>query len=133
MFVSEKLLFVTTAEVTFVFNCFGASSLSNILEVLISNCLLLSGDNITVLGLEIQVGENVFGTSLTTSCSHSSAIDDAVLSSLIIGLKSGHEDSASTAEVSIPQFDFKIISGESGWFELSSDVVSLGLGCIDLE
>lgn len=74
--VSERLLLLTTGEDTFVFSFLGTSSLSNILEVFISSCLLLSAEdktNVTVLALEIQGEECILGTSQMTSCSHSSA------------------------------------------------------------
>lgn len=128
------MLPVTMGEVTFVFSFLGTSSLSNILEVLISSSLLLTGEdktNISVLGLEKQGEENISGAPFTTSCSHSSATEDVLLSSLAVRLNSG--ESSSTTTVSVKQLDCKITSEESRWFEFSSDVVSFCLGRIDLE
>lgn len=111
------------------FNCLGNSSLSSILEVFASSCLLLSGEDRTdwsILGLETQAGENVLGTSLTTSCSHSSAIEAVVLSSLFVRSSSGVSSSKSIASRTMT-------SEESGSFEFSSDVVSSSLGGSGLE
>lgn len=132
--VSERLLLLTTGEDTFVFSFLGTSSLSNILEVFISSCLLLSAEdktNVTVLALEIQGEECILGTSQMTSCSHSSAIDDVVLSSLTVRFNCG--DSSSITILSIAQFGCTVTSEESCWFECSSDVASFHFGVTDLE
>lgn len=64
-------------EAAFLFSCFGISSLSRIREVLSSSFPVLWGGDETSLcnfGLERQAGEDIFGISNTTSCSHSSVI-----------------------------------------------------------
>ncbi len=119
-------------ETAFVFNCLGTSSLSKILEVFTSSCLLLLGGDRTDwsnLGLEIQAGEHNFGASLTTSCSHSSVIW-AFFSSTI---KLNCEDSSSTSSTSSPEIDRTISSEESGWVNFGLEVASLNVGGTDLQ
>lgn len=134
MHTSEMLLLVETGETTFDFNCVGTSSRSNILEVFSSSCLLLSGGDGTEwsnLGLDTQEGENLLGISLTTSCSHSSAILAAVLSSPAV--RSNIAFSSSKTTISIAEFDFGGTSAESGRVEFTSDFLSLNSVGSDLE
>lgn len=64
-------------DTIFFFSCLGTSSLSRILEVFWSRCLLLSNGDRTGLSnfaLDICVGECVVGSSVTNKFSHSSVM-----------------------------------------------------------
>lgn len=126
------MLFVIMGESALFFNCLGISSLSKILEVFTSNCLVLSDVNRTDcsnLGLQIQLEEYIFGTSLTISCSHSSAIVAVALSSPAFTSNCGVPSAFAT---SIAEFDSAITSKESGSVKFSSELTSSNLGGIDL-
>lgn len=74
----------TFGDPTFPLIFLGASSLSNIIDVFISACLLLGGRNWrSMFGLgAVKTGEEDFmRTSVTTSCSHSLVIEAVALSS----------------------------------------------------
>ncbi|KAJ4728924.1 hypothetical protein OWV82_001782 [Melia azedarach] len=75
--------------------------------------------------LLLEVGEYFLGTSLTTSSSHSSAIQAVGLSCPII--KSKLAFSASWTTTSIVEFNSAVTSAESGWFEFPLGFVSYNL------
>lgn len=131
-----RLLPMMVGETTFAFNCLGISSLSNILDVFISICLLESGgDKIdwSNFGFNVQVGEYFLGTSVTTSCSHSWAMQAEFMSSPDVG--SCCRVSSSKTTKSICEFVCPCLatSKESGRVAFGSNVVSFSFKGNDLE
>lgn len=136
MFTSAVLLLLMLGETAFDFNCLGTSSLSSILVVVISSCLLLSGGDRSrtdwpELGLAVQVGEFFTGTSWTTSRSHSSSIEAVVFSSPANW--SSCDISSLTTTTSSDEVDCAISLVGSGLVVYSSDVASFVFGGTDLE
>lgn len=116
----------------FGFNCLGTSSLSSIFEVLTSSCRLMSiGDRTdsSTLGLDLEIKEGDFsGSSPTTNCSHSSAMEALVSFSF----RSCFEVSSSTTMTSAGAVDCGILSENLGWLEIGSGVALIRLGGTDL-
>lgn len=91
---SAEKLHENVGEAAFLFSCFGTSSLSRILEVFSSNCLLVCDGDATgwsSFGFGMHVGECMVPSSVTISCSHSSARDGPVLFSPTLVSVSGFD------------------------------------------
>lgn len=130
---SKILLLLLPGEPCFDFNCLGNSSLSSILVVFISSCLLLSGKDKSItdwsdLGL---VGECLTGISLTTSRSHSSAIEVVFLCSSAVW--SSCDISSYTTMTPTDEIGCAFTLVESGLVGFGSDVASFRLGATHLE
>lgn len=119
-------------EVAVGFDCLGASSLSNILDILASLCTRPSPAERSItwvdsdVHFEIQVGVSTLGISMTSSWPHSSAavhfVGDCGGSPSTTGISSFSSSGAGTAA-----------SDVLGWLDLDSEEVPFDSGGTDLD